>query len=235
MSSYKGLPTLEVLEGAWRYNTWISEAILPHLHSPILEVGAGTGNISSIVLRHHSLYVSDVDEYLVNTLKKKLSKNGNVNCEKLDITKNNSRFTNYFSSLYAINVLEHIDDDLQALKNMYSLLNDGGTLVILVPAKQNVYSRLDKVLGHYRRYEKEGLKIKVEEAGFIVKKIYFFNFLGLISWRIRDLFDKRSIHLSSTQIALFDTLVPLLKRVEKYFHIPIGISLIVVARKPNEK
>ena len=54
-----------------------------------------------------------------------------------------------------LHVLEHISDDIHELKSAMDKLNNNGYLVIMVPAHQNIYSNLDKAVGHYRRYEKE--------------------------------------------------------------------------------
>ena len=137
---------------------------------------------------------------------------------------------NKFNTVFSSNVLEHIKDDKKALKNLSSTLKNDGRLILLVPAKMMVYGRLDKSLGHYRRYEKEGLRKTVELAGFRVEEIYYFNILGLLAWKIRDMVTKEN-ELKNSQIKLFDSIVPLLKIIESIIKPPIGISLIVVAKK----
>ncbi len=67
--------------------------------------------------------------------------------------------------------------------------------------------------------------------GWIAEKISYFNFLGLLSWMVRDKFERKNFHLKPYQIAAFDMVVPILKRVEKYIRIPLGISLVAIARK----
>ncbi len=233
MIKYQGISTLEVLEEAKNYNNWIAHEIKKHVIYPALEVGAGTGNLSKYFLSNAILYISDADKDLVQHLKKRFKENKKVYFKELDITKRPSKtLISYFSSIYAINVLEHIKDDEKALRNMHSLLKDNGNLLLLVPAKKAAYTKLDKELGHYRRYEKNELIEKLKNTGFKIEKIYFFNIVGLISWTIRDKVKrKKSIHLKPYHIRIFDSIVPFLRFLESFIKVPVGISLIVIAKK----
>jgi hypothetical protein len=149
----------------------------------------------------------------------------------LDIEKKLGNIKNHFKSIYAVNVLEHIKDDVQALKNMNMLLEKDGYIAILVPAKKMAFTRLDESLGHYRRYEKEELRKKIEKANLKVEKIDYFNMLGLVSWLIRDRVSRNEAHLDKNQVKVFDGIVPFLEFVEPRKKLPFGISLIAVARK----
>ncbi|HXB11728.1 MAG TPA: hypothetical protein VNZ45_07065, partial [Bacteroidia bacterium] len=51
MIKYQGISTLEVLKEARNYNKWLADTIIRYLSSPALEVGAGTGNLSSHFLQ----------------------------------------------------------------------------------------------------------------------------------------------------------------------------------------
>src|SRR5207302_1798418 len=59
-----------------------------------------------------------------------------------------------FDLIVCMNVLEHIEDDYRALRHMLSLLRPGGTLFLLVPSHDLLYSDFDRASGHYRRYSK---------------------------------------------------------------------------------
>lgn len=231
MTKYKGVTILEVLEGADNYNNWIVSRIRPDIASPALEIGAGTGNISAFFKNLKSLTVTDNDETLVEKLATKFKGNKNVRAEVLDIEKDLYKVTNRFRTIYSVNVLEHIKNDEKALKNMHKLLEPGGKVVLLVPAKKFAYTNLDKDLGHHRRYEKAELKDKLTNAGFTVKSISYFNAVGLASWIIRDKISRGSKNLSSTQVKFFDMIVPVLKQAEPKKILPMGISLIGIGEK----
>lgn len=232
MFKYYSTDILEVLEGADNYNQWIAESILPYVNSPALEIGSGIGNITTYFLNKKPLYVTDKDETLIKHLKKRFSKINKVYVSKFDITKNSpSHYKSNFASAFAVNVLEHIKNDKNALLNIRETLRDNGRLILLVPAKKFAYNKLDNKLGHFRRYEKKEIIDKLENTGYIIEKIYYFNFVGLISWIVRDLVERNNISLTNKQITIFDSIVPFLRKIELIINIPIGISLIIIAKK----
>lgn len=228
---YKGVKTLEVLEGANNYNKWISARIREHLLSPVLEIGAGTGNITTHNLHIEELVVTDIDDTLVKKLSKKFHNKKNIKVELLDIGSTFGKISNKFNTIYSVNVLEHIENDLSALKNMHKLLKKSGKVVLLVPAKKSAYTAIDKQLGHFRRYEKDELGDKLRKAGFTDINIEYFNILGLISWFVRDKIDRGNAHLRPSHVKTFDWIVPILMKVEPRRGLPAGISLIAVATK----
>lgn len=228
---YQGLSTLEVLEGADNYNRWIAESLKKYTLSPIIELGAGTGNISDYFLNTKDFTITEFDANLVEHLKKKYKKK-NIRITRLDLAGSIlPPLVGSYKSAFAVNVFEHIRDDDKALKNAYTLLEDKGVLVLLVPAKKFAYTRLDKNLGHFRRYEPDELRKKLQSAGFEIEELKYFNAVGLLSWILRDRIEKQHHKLDRSKIALFDKIVPLLRRVENVIPPPVGISLIAVARK----
>lgn len=232
MIKYQGISTLEVLTEAKNYNKWIADEIWQYINSPALEIGAGTGNLSVYFLNKKPLYITDKDNGLVKQLKKRFGKEKNLFINSQDITKKpQKKVTNFFKTIFAVNVLEHIEDDEEALKNIYPMLKKNGRLILLVPAKRFAYTQLDKQLGHYRRYEKDELIKKLTAADYKIEHIKFFNIVGLISWYVRNRINRGNINLKPYHIKLFDMIVPILRAIESIIAIPVGISLIVVARK----
>lgn len=231
MSNYKGLQTLEVLEGADNYNKWIAASLKPYIVSPALEIGAGIGNISEEFTELEELVLSDNDEYLVKKLQKKFKNNKNITVEILDVASNFTKVQQKFRTVFAINVLEHIEDDIKALRNIHQLLSQDGKVVLLVPAKKFAFSELDRNLGHFRRYEKDELKKSLKTAGFKVSYISYFNIVGLLSWLVRDRVTRDDAHLKISHVKIFDAIVPLLQFIEPKKNLPMGISLIAVASR----
>ncbi len=232
--SYKGVITLEVLEGANNYNAWIAHEIDKYVKSPFLEVGAGLGSITAFFTNKKKFIASDLDPKLVNILKEKFS-DQLEDCEVLNIENSIiSHKRSYFNSVFSVNVLEHIKNDTQALRNMHAMLREGGYVIALVPANQFAFTRLDRELGHFRRYSEKDLRKKLEEAGFSEIKIKHFNFVGLFAWLIRDKIWRNSKDLHTTQIKLFDLFVPFFRFVESIIPVPNGVSLIAVAKKMKE-
>jgi 2-polyprenyl-3-methyl-5-hydroxy-6-metoxy-1,4-benzoquinol methylase len=231
MIRYQGISTLEVLEGANNYNKWIASELTPFMEFPALEIGSGIGNLSDQFKPKKKIVLSDNDEGLVKHLRKKFAGNKNIIVENLDITHQIKSKKGYYSSITAVNVFEHIKDDTKAFIHTNTLLRNKGKLLLLVPAKEFAFTQLDKELGHYRRYEKDDLIKKLQSTGFTIDKIHYFNFVGLLSWMVRDKVERRSIALKPYQIKLFDLVVPLLRLIESLMKPPVGISLIVIATK----
>jgi len=228
---YQGLTTLEVLTEAKNYNRWIAESFSPYIQAPLLEFGAGIGNISELLSSYTPLCLTDTDERMLVHLKNTFSHMNDVSVNFLDITQPPpEHLVESFQTVIGINVLEHVEYDEQALFHLGNLLKPSGRLLLLVPAKKWAYTDLDERLGHFRRYEKKELAEKLAKASFQVEKLYFFNIVGLLSWIVRDKIE-RSGGLRSYQISLFDSIVPILKRVEAKVRMPLGISLIAIAQK----
>ncbi len=228
---YQGLPTLEVLTEAKNYNKWIAANFFPYLHAPLLEFGAGIGNISELLSAYTPLCLTDTDARMLAHLEHKFSHHTEVSVNFLDITQPPpEHLVGSFQTVIGINVLEHVEEDEKALIHLQTVLKPSGRLLLLVPAKKWAYTELDRQLGHFRRYEKKELAEKLAKASFQIEKLYFFNIVGLLSWIIRDKL-QRSGGLRPYQIASFDTIVPILKRIEAKVSLPVGISLIAIAQK----
>lgn len=222
-----------MLENARNYNRWIAETMLESVAPPVIEIGAGTGNISELLASHHPLHVTEGDPELVRHLERKFEGRAHTGLEVSQYDLSDAapeRLKGRFASAVAVNVLEHIADDVGALRNIRDLLLPGGRAVLLVPARQAAYTRLDKLLGHYRRYEKDELEEKLRMAGYQVERIRFFNIVGLASWVVRDRLTRSSL-LKPYQVSLFEGLVPLLKHVERICPPPVGISLVATGRR----
>jgi SAM-dependent methyltransferase len=128
------------------------------------------------------------------------------------------------------NVLEHIDDDAAATAAMAAALRPGGTLTLLVPAMPRLYGTLDAVYGHWRRYTPEGLRAVVERAGLEVLDLYPFNALGIPGWWLKN--RRRSAKIGRLALRAYDAAVIPWRALERQVRPPVGLSLVVHARKP---
>ena len=91
----------------------------------------------------------DSDDKNIKLLTEKFNENKNIKVEKSNV----KDLDQYFNTIIYFNVLEHIETDILEIENSIQKLNIGGHLIILVPAHQMLYGKLDKVVGHYRRYD----------------------------------------------------------------------------------
>jgi len=222
-----GMETLEVMKEARWYNQWLFKMIKPYLGKDILEVGAGTGNFTRLLSKIGKVSVIDIEERYIKYLKK----NKNISSGIGDIEEGQYFFRNgLFDSIVCLNVLEHISDDLKALKNSQKLLKEGGTLVLLVPAHKILFSNFDKTLGHFRRYTTGELTHKLKSAGFTVITNRYLNWWAAIGWFVfLRLTGWRKIPKS--EVGIFNYLGRLFLWPEKFIKFPFGLSVLVVAKK----
>jgi len=131
-----------------------------------------------------------------------------------------------------VNVLEHIENDREALFHAYKSLKNKGHILLFVPALSFLYSDLDKRLGHYRRYSKNELIKIVTSAGFSIKKVSYFDMVGIIPWYIAFVLLNHAYTLKASNVSMYDKLVvPIMKKVEHVITPVIGKNLILVGQK----
>jgi len=228
-----GLRTLRIMEGAGKYNEWLFQQAKPYLGRRVVEVGAGVGNITKFLLNKDFVMATDVIDFYLEELRRNFQGQANVKVEKLDLLDETSVRSlggaHHFDSLLSMNVLEHIEDDKEALLNMNRLLTEKGKLLLLVPAHDLCYSEMDKNLGHFRRYNKKKLTILLDQAGFRIQKIKYLNAIGAIGWFVNGRIFRRKL-IPSRQLRAFDVLVKILA-LEKFFEPPFGLSMMAIAEK----
>jgi glycosyltransferase involved in cell wall biosynthesis len=225
-----GHEVLDSLADARRFSRWMVSVIEPCLGDRILEVGSGIGNITRFLPKKEHLTVTDIDPVYLELLNNVYADNDLVDVKKLDLSADDDFAAlgeAKYDSVVCLNVLEHIEDDLAALKRMKTLLAPGGKLILLVPQYRALYGSYDKHLDHFRRYDKQDAVARLTEAGFAVRQTRSFNTLAILGWWFNSCVLKRET-MGKYQIKLFDMLVPLLKPAESLLPLP-GLSLICVA------
>ena len=138
-----------------------------------------------------------------------------------------------------LDVIEHLDDDLAALRAAGTVLAACGMLVLTAPAYPWLWSAHDVVLGHRRRYVATGLRRLVERAGFGVERLTYFNtvLFPLIAGRrlYKQWLGDHRHDLQRPGRALnilLEGLFSLERHVVPVVTLPFGTSLFLVARRP---
>lgn len=237
----EGWETLLAISKADRFNKWMFETVEPYLNGNMLEIGSGIGNISQYFLDdNRQITISDLRENYLDFLQKQFEGYANLggihNIDLIDpaFEQKHSALLSSFDSIFALNVIEHIEDDGLALINCKKLLKPGGTLLILVPAFMQLYNSLDKELFHFRRYTKSMLENRIMEAGFRVKKSFYFNALGIPAWIWGGLASRQKT-ISSRQMNIYNQLIPVARIADRLIFNRMGLSVIVVAIKPENQ
>lgn len=227
-----GVAALETMSAAPRYNAWMYEVIAPFVGKRILEVGSGIGNMSAHLLEGQPdrLVLTDADPWYRQHVAARFVGRREVRIDSLTLPDPEApaRFAaDRIDTVVALNVIEHIEDDVGALATVRTILEpSGGRAVILVPALQSIYGEMDRELGHYRRYSRASIGAAFEAGGLRVQAMFWFNRLGVVGWwfngRVRQV-----RQISVGQLRRFDALVPVL-RLERLLPLPFGQSVIAV-------
>lgn len=233
-----GFEILEAIGNADQFNRWMYHEIRPSLKGKVLEIGSGTGNISSFCLDDfNDVVLSDVRDSYCNYLRNKFK--GRISpaqVRKIDLSgktdDDSDEMKGMFDSIFALNVIEHVQDDETAVRKIFSLLKPGGTFCMLVPAYQSLYNGIDKNLQHFRRYSKEMVERLLTENGFEVMNTWSFNSLGILAWwwsgKVAG-----SVMINNRQMGFYNTLVPLVRVLDEVTFKKLGLSVICTARKPD--
>lgn len=232
--SSEGDQILETIQKADKFNAWMYDQIKPWLRADILEIGSGIGTFSEMIARDfdNKIILSDIDKKYVEKLEEKFKDKKNVTARKLDLNKKEDfKGLKNIGSCFALNVMEHVEKDIDAMNHIYDILEEGGRFVILVPAHKALYNTLDKAVGHHRRYNKKEMRKRVAKTKFKIKKMFYFNAPSILGWFITGNVLKKKT-LGSGSMKLFNKLVPIIRPIEKYvLRKKIGISLIAVLEK----
>ena len=221
--------TLDNLDAATNYADWIVSLMAPYLGGRILEVGAGHGTFTSLLARYGPVTATELSERAVAVLRERFAGQEGVTVVPVDELTDAG-----FDTAVMVNVLEHIDDDVGALRSLRDDLCPGGHLLIYSPAFNALYSDFDAAVGHYRRYTKPSLGRVLDDAGLEAVDIRYVNAVGARAWYlVATRLGRRPTEGWSTQ--LFDRgAVPVVRRLERRVRPPFGQSLLAVARRPAD-
>ena len=222
-------------DNSWWWNKARSEIVFECMkncvrcNSSILDVGAGYGGMVDMLNKFGLVAAvepfGDAAKYLR---------------EYYGIKVYNTAFdhfkeTEQYDIVTGFDVMEHIEDDRQALLKMTSLVKKGGLLVITVPAYQFLWGSHDVLNHHYRRYTKKGL-IERLPAGIVIKRATYFNTLMFPAAVLDKLFfsrNKPSYALNPDKIIdkMLYQVFAFEKFILRHLNLPFGTSILLIANK----
>lgn len=243
---------LEDLSDARRYRTWLADLARPHLGESPIEIGSGTGeyalewapSLSQLTATTGgatageataggataAFTATEADESRLETLRSRFTGHDVIRVRYLLLGDDTaSDAVGKHSAAVAFNVLEHIPDDVTALRAMGRLVRPGGAVVLIVPAFPSAMSRFDLAIGHQRRYTRRSLGTALTSAGLRVEQLRYVNPIGLLNWYVVV----KTLGLrprNGAALRLYDrTVVPVARSLDR-FSVPFGQSVFAVAR-----
>jgi len=226
-----GAETLAIMSAAPQYNRWQYDVVAPFIGRRVLEVGSGIGTMSREIVDagRDLVVVTDTDAWYRDHLRQRFAAHPEVQVDSLTLPDPDApdRLRHHrLDTIIALNVVEHIEDDVGTLRTMAGLLAPGGRVVILVPALKAIFGTLDEELGHFRRYSRSTLRRAFTEAGLRVETMFWYNRVGVVGWWLNARV-RRVTRIPIDQLKAFDRLVPLL-RWERLVPLPFGQSLVAI-------
>ncbi len=200
----------------------------------VLDFGCGTGGFSSLLSKHFDVIGLDTSPLAIEFCRKRGLKNlflGSID----DFPANDY----LLKGVFALDVIEHIDDDRAILRKLFSILQKDGYLVITVPAFSWLWSSHDDLHMHKRRYTCSQLKQLLEETGLKIEFISYFNFFLFLPAVLKRLTVKNKTIEATSPV---DPVAPFLNKIFRYvfesekfilpfINFPFGLSIVAIAKK----
>jgi SAM-dependent methyltransferase len=225
--AYTGADNLEVMKEAVNYNRYLLDLIRKHAGAAqkVMDFGAGSGTFAvPTAAAGFDLTAVELDD----TLRAQLSTRGlRVAASTAELPDGSIDYA------YTLNVLEHISDDVEALRQLRAKLAPGAKLLVYVPAFQVLYTSMDRKVGHIRRYTRGALVRSVTAAGFEIERVEYADSIGFFATLAFRLTDRGSGDINLRLLKIYDRLVfPLSRALDLLTHRWFGKNLALVARNP---
>jgi ubiquinone/menaquinone biosynthesis C-methylase UbiE len=194
----------------------------------LLDIGCGTGSTLSASQTYHTAVGCEFSKEALRLSKKRgIELLARSNAEQLPFKSGS------FDVVTALDVIEHIDDDEAAIRELRRVMKPGGKAVISVPAHRFLWSEHDAMQHHKRRYVWEELKMKLQRNGLKVRKMSYWNFSLFPLSMVYKFFTKGSNIKQHGR--LLNTLLYRLLRMDnwvvRHTGLPYGVSLFCIAEK----
>ncbi len=228
---------LEAMSFVVNYHKWILNEFRPFLGKSLVEVGAGTGSFSELLIGEKIERLTLIEP---SQMFRELSGQSIRGDRDVEINLEQALFAQVCAkvavrdrpdSIIYVNVLEHIEDDLAELRMVHDTLVESGRCFIFVPAMMSLYGKFDERIGHYRRYSKLEIEHKCGQAGFKILLSKYFDLTGVFPWWIKYKL-LRSDSLGSRAVTLYDKFaVPVTRLLESALRPPLGKNILLVCEK----
>ena len=218
------------LNQAHHYRAALVQEFAPALTGRVLEIGAGIGQITSGLLT-----VPGLAELVAVEPEPRFCarfREQHPSLRLIEGTIDGLNGDHEWNAIVSINVLEHIrEDEVELRRYREHLAPRRGRLCLFVPARQEIYAPIDRDFGHFRRYARPELRRKLEQAGFTIERLHYFNAIGYAAWWWTFcLLKNRGFNAGA--VSFFDhRIFPIMWALErKVARPPFGQSLLAVAR-----
>ena len=199
----------------------------------ILDVGCGTGANIQMLAQYGEAEGVDVSDDALEFCRKKGLKAQKGLAETLPYADET------FDLTTALDVVEHLDDDIAGLKEMFRVTKSGGYSLIFVPAFMWLWGVQDDISNHRIRYTKEEIVGRLMSAGYVIERATYANwtfFAPILAGRtIMKLTGIKPESENNIAVSGLNGVFGKLFGAERFwlqnFNFPFGVSIVVVAKK----
>ncbi len=195
----------------------------------VTDMGCGSGIFTKTLLQQgHTVISADYEKDAVAYTKKINPKTYQVDLTKKITLKQQA-------DIYILgDVIEHIHDDHLAIKNLSAFMKEGAIVFISVPALQFFWTKNDAVRDHFRRYSKKSLRSLLEDHGFEIKEMCYWNFIGIFPVLYQKFGKKYINYVEMSKSRINTVLLNYFLKFENRIRVPIGLSLFCIAVKKTQ-
>jgi SAM-dependent methyltransferase len=226
-SGYTGFENLEVMREAENYNRYLQSLIETYAGGAkrVIDFGAGSGTFA-IQCAAGGVDVTAVEPD--DRLRAILVGAGIPAVSNTEALPNEG-----FQYAYTLNVLEHIEADVEALRALCTKLVPGGRLFVYVPAFPLLFTSMDAKVGHLRRYTRATLRASLSGAGFDIRTIRYADSLGFPATLLFKAIDNGRGDVNRRLLRAYDRLAfPISRALDTLTHRWFGKNLLAFAVKP---
>lgn len=224
-AEYAGTSHLVATRSLVRYNNYVFRLICRglNMNGELLEFGPGLGDFLERFKQNGKLIDCVENEPQFFDALKPLARR---------VAAKLSDLPGQYDGIVSVNVLEHIENDRETLRELYDKLKPGGVLNLYLPAAQILYGHLDALVHHFRRYDRAELVTKVKEAGFEIEEVFNVDAVGFIAFGIYKILKWGDGNITPGSMTFYDNVVfPFTYIVDPLVGRSFGRSIYLRARK----
>ena len=224
MENNLDIAALESITHADNYNDYVTDILVSQIDKKynIVDFGAGFGLFTERI-KNLGFNISAIE---INKIALKKLKNKGI-----DSYHSLGEIPAPFNCIISLNVLEHIEDDNLIIKEFYKKLPNNGKLILYLPASSLVWTKLDVLVNHKRRYSKSEVKKLLTSNQFKIEKIIYVDFIGWVVLLLSKIFKLR-LDFDGKKIKIYDSYIfKSFKFLDLFTKNIIGKNLFIVATK----
>jgi len=219
---------LESIEKLHNYNSYVFNKIFKKgLNKNTLDFGCGYGTLIDYLRRNFNLEIIGF-EINPDAIEK-------LNTKKINLINSLDENNERFDQVVSLNVLEHIENDQKTIEDINHLLKDNGMLVLYLPHSMKIWTELDELVGHYRRYTKKDLFTKLENANFEIQSWEYVDFIGWMALFVSKLLGVKLDYKENRLIRYDKYIFRFLKNLDYIFKYFLGKNILVTCIKKKNQ